>query len=96
MNCQLLLIVLFPVFGNSTLLVTGELDCAKVALAPKNNGKTIAMLATNLCASSPFLGIAGYLCTESVPRIFMEAGIADVAHLSLATGLMISRQFIFL
>ncbi len=66
MNCQLLSIVLLPVLGNSTLLVTGELDWAKVAFAPKNNGKTIAMLATSLRASPPFLWIAGYLCTESV------------------------------
>ena len=80
MNCQLLLIVLLPVLGNSTLLVTGELDCAKVAFAPNNNGKTIATLATSLRASPPFLCIAGYLRTESVPRIFMGAGIADVAY----------------
>jgi hypothetical protein len=80
MNCQLLSIVLFPVLGNSTLLVTGELDCAKVAFAPKNNGMTIAMLAPSLRVSPPFRWIAGYLCTGSVPRIFMEAGVASVAY----------------
>jgi hypothetical protein len=80
MNCQLLSMVLFPVLGNSTLLVTGELDCAKLAFAPKNNGKTIAMLAPSLRVSLSFRWIAGYLRTGSVPRIFMEAGIAGVAH----------------
>ena len=82
MNCQLLSTVLFPVLGNSTLLVTGELDCARAAFAPKHSGATIAMLAPSLRVSPPFRWIAGYLRTESVPRIFMEAGIAGVGTLA--------------